>query len=461
MDEETLNVNEELLEIFKSRRFTELKEKIADLKPYDIACFMDEYLDDDKELLVFFRILPKDVASDVFIELDTDTQEALIHKFTDTELKAVIDDMYLDDTVDIIEEMPANVVKRILKTAKGEDKVLINRLLQYPEDSAGSIMTPEFVALRPTMTVKEAFEKIKKNGINKETVYTCYVTNGKKQLIGVTTVKTLLLSEQTDLIGDIMETSVIAVDTLEDKEEVANKLKNYDFLALPVVDKEGCIVGIVTIDDAVDVISEEASEDIQKIAAILPTDTPYLKQSVWQIWLSRVPWLLVLMITGTFTSLILGTFEETVAHISTALIACIPMLMDTGGNAGSQASVTVIRSMALGDVELKDFLKVLWKELRVAFFLGLTIAIVCFCKLMLIDRLYNPVTWKVALVVSLTLFLTVMVAKTVGCLLPILAKKCRLDPAVVASPFITTIVDCVSLLIFCMISIALIQAPVM
>ncbi len=451
MDEE-LTLNEQLFELFNTRKFATLKEKINDLPAFDLARFMEEYLS-EKEQLVFFRILPKDLASDVFVELGSDVEEELIRHFTDVELKEVIDDMFLDDTVDIIEEMPASVVKRILKTTQKEDKILINKLLQYPEDSAGTIMTPEFVALRPSMTVKEAFEKIRKNGIDKETIYTCYVTNTKKQLIGVTTVKTLLLSSPEQTIGDIMETSLITVDTLEDKEAVANKLKNYDFLALPVVDKQGCIVGIITIDDAVDVISEEASEDIQRIAAILPTDTPYLKQSVWQIWLSRIPWLLILLVTGTITGLILGNYE---AQLTTALVACVPMLMDTGGNAGNQASVTVIRSLALGEVKPSDVLKVLWKEVRTSLLLGLTIGVVCFGKLMLIDRLYNDVTWLTALAVSMTLVITIVIAKVVGCLLPIIAKKCHLDPAVVSSPFITTTVDCLSLLVFCGISFALV-----
>lgn len=448
MEEEVIDVNEELSQLFTSRQFATLKEKISTMEPFDIALFMENNLE-DKEKLVFFRMLSKDFASDVFVELDYDTQEWLIHKFTDTELRAVISDMYLDDTVDIIEEMPANVVKRILKTAKVEDKILINKLLQYPEDSAGSIMTPEFVALRPTMTVADAFEKIRKNGIDKETIYTCYVTNAKKQLIGVTTVKSLLLAQKEDLIEQIMDSSVVAVDTLEDKESVANKLKNYDFLALPVVDKQGCLVGIVTIDDAVDVISEEASEDIQKIAAILPTDTPYLKQSVFQISRSRLPWLLILMVTGTFTSLILGKFESL---LTTALVASVPLVMGTGGNAGSQSSVTIIRSLALGEVEMKDVLRVLFKEFLVAFCLGFTIAVVCFGKLLLIDNLFNPISVWEAFTVSLTLMITIIVAKMVGGLLPLAVKKCRLDPAVVASPFITTIVDCVSLLIFCLIS---------
>ncbi len=447
---------DELYDCFKSRKFADLRIRLLDMEPVDIADFMEERLDETDQLL-FFRLLPKELASDVFVEIDSDTQEELIKKFTDKELKAVIDDMFLDDTVDIIDEMPANVVKRILKNSDPENRKQINELLEYPDDSAGSLMTTEYVSLSENMTVEQAFDKIRKTGLNKETVYTCYVTDGKKHLIGVITVKTLLLSDVKDVISDIMDTNVIAVETLEDKEQVAMKFSDYDFLALPVVDKEGCIVGIVTVDDAVDVLKEEATEDIQKMAAIVPNEKPYLKQSVWRIWSIRIPWLLVLMISATFTGIIINSYEGRLNLISPLLFACIPMLMDTGGNAGSQASVTVIRSLALDELQTKDVFKVLWKEIRVSVLLAATLAAVCFAKLLLLDNLVFGYDYKpmICLVVSLSLFATVVIAKLVGCFLPIIAKKIKLDPAVVASPFITTIVDALSLIVYCNVAIAL------
>ena len=447
---------DELYDCFKSRKFADLRIRLLDMEPVDIADFMEERLDETDQLL-FFRLLPKELASDVFVEIDSDTQEELIKKFTDKELKAVIDDMFLDDTVDIIDEMPANVVKRILKNSDPENRKQINELLEYPDDSAGSLMTTEYVSLSENMTVEQAFDKIRKTGLNKETVYTCYVTDGKKHLIGVITVKTLLLSDVKDVIADIMDTNVIAVETLEDKEQVAMKVSDYDFLALPVVDKEGCIVGIVTVDDAVDVLKEEATEDIQKMAAIVPNEKPYLKQSVWRIWSIRIPWLLVLMISATFTGIIINSYEGRLNLISPLLFACIPMLMDTGGNAGSQASVTVIRSLALDELQTKDVFKVLWKEIRVSVLLATTLAAVCFAKLLLLDNLVFGYDYKpmICLVVSLSLFATVVIAKLVGCFLPIVAKKIKLDPAVVASPFITTIVDALSLIVYCNVAIAL------
>lgn len=447
---------DELYDCFKSRKFADLRIRLLDMEPVDIADFMEERLDETDQLL-FFRLLPKELASDVFVETDSDTQEELIKKFTDKELKAVIDDMFLDDTVDIIDEMPANVVKRILKNSDPENRKQINELLEYPDDSAGSLMTTEYVSLSENMTVEQAFDKIRKTGLNKETVYTCYVTDGKKHLIGVITVKTLLLSDVKDVIADIMDTNVIAVETLEDKEQVAMKFSDYDFLALPVVDKEGCIVGIVTVDDAVDVLKEEATEDIQKMAAIVPNEKPYLKQSVWRIWSIRIPWLLVLMISATFTGIIINSYEGRLNLISPLLFACIPMLMDTGGNAGSQASVTVIRSLALDELQTKDVFKVLWKEIRVSVLLATTLAAVCFAKLLLLDNLVFGYDYKpmICLVVSLSLFATVVIAKLVGCFLPIVAKKIKLDPAVVASPFITTIVDALSLIVYCNVAIAL------
>ena len=456
MTEEIEMIYEKLTYSFENRRFADLRIILLDMEPADIAIFMENNLD-DKEQLMFFRLLPKELASDVFIEIDSDTQESLIKAFTDKELKAVIDDMFLDDTVDIIEEMPANVVKRILKNSDPENRTQINELLEYPDYSAGSLMTPEFISLSPTMSIESAFDKIRRTGVNKETIYTCYITDKKKHLIGVVTVKDLLLADKKEIIANVMDTNVITVDTLEDKENVALKFSKYDFLALPVIDKEGCLVGIVTVDDAVDVIQEEATEDIQKMAAILPTEKPYLKQSPFSIWKARVPWLILLMVSATFTSLILAGYESSLFAISggAVLYAFVPMLTGTAGNAGGQTSVTVIRALALGDVEFKDILKVMFKELLASLLIGLTVAVICFLKLMFIDSLYSEVNLKIAIIVSAVLLLTIVMAKLVGCILPIIAKKCKLDPAVVASPFMTTIVDALALVIYCSVSIAL------
>lgn len=454
MIEEINTVFEKLSFFFETRKFADLRILTLDLEPADIANFMENNLD-EKEQLKFFRLLPKELASDVFVETDTDTQERLIKAFTDKELKEVIDDMFLDDTVDIIEEMPANVVKRILKSADPENRKQINALLEYPDDTAGSIMTTEYVSLSASMTVEEAFDKIRRTGLNKETIYTCYVTDRKKKLTGVVTVRDMLLADKQELIAHIMDSTIITAFTLDDKEQVALKFSKYAFLALPVVDKEGCLVGIVTVDDAVDVIQEEATEDIQKMAAVLPNEKPYLKQSIWSIWKARVPWLLLLMISATFTSMILSHYEASLAAVGGGLLYMfVPMLMGTAGNAGNQTSVTVIRAIALGEVELKNVFRVILKEVLAAFVLGLTVAVVCFLKLMFIDNLYYEISLTVALIVSAVLLLTIVMAKLVGCILPLIAKKCRLDPAVVASPFMTTIVDVLSLIIYCSIAIA-------
>ena len=461
MTEEMQIVFEKLSFCFETRKFADLRILLLDMEPADISLFMCDNLD-EKEQIKFFRLLPKELASDVFVELDTDLQESLIKAFTDKELKDVIDDMYLDDAVDVIEEMPANVVKRILKAADPENRKQINQLLEYPDDSAGSIMTTEYVSLSASTTIESAFDRIRRTGLNKETIYTCYVTDRKKHLIGVVTVKDLLLADKSDVIANVMDTNVITVETLEDKEQVAQKFSKYDFLALPVIDKEGCLVGIVTVDDAVDVIQEEATEDIQKMAAMLPNEKPYLKQSIWSIWKARIPWLLLLMISATFTSLILSRYESSLASIASGavLYAFVPMLTGTAGNAGGQTSVTVIRALALGEVEGKDVFRVILKELLASFFIGLTVGAVCFAKILFIDRLYSDgITWQVALVVSAILMLTIIMAKVVGCILPILAKKVKLDPAVVASPFMTTIVDALALVIYCSIAVAVL--PVM
>ncbi len=454
MTEKLAVLYEKLTHCFESRKFADLRMTLLDMEPQDIAIYLEENLT-DTEQIVFFRLLPKELASDVFIEIESDIQEELIKHFTDKELKAVIDDMFIDDTVDIIEEMPANVVKRILKTSDPENRKQINELLSYPENSAGSIMTTEYVSFSASTTVEEAFDKIRKIGVNKETIYTCYVTDRKKHLVGVVTVKDLLLSDKKELILNIMDTNIITANTLDEREEVAQALAKYDFLALPVIDKEGCLVGIVTVDDAVDVLQEEATEDIQKMAAILPNEKPYLKQSVWSIWKARIPWLLLLMISATFTSMIISGYEKRITKISTVLIAFVPMLMGTAGNAGGQSSVTVIRALSLNEIEFKDIFRIIWKELRASFFLALTVAVVCFAKMMLIDNLYNKILIMEALVVSIVLFLTIIMAKLIGCILPLLAKKIKLDPAVMASPFITTVIDALSLIIYCSIAIAI------
>jgi len=452
MTEETTLLFEKLNHFFENRKFADLRILLIDMEPADIAGFMEGSLE-EKEMIKFFRLLPKELASDVFVEFEADTQELLIRAFTDKELKAVIDDMFLDDTVDIIEEMPANVVKRILKNSDPEDRKTINQLLEYPDDSAGSIMTTEFISLSSSMTVETAFERIRKTGVNKETIYTCYVTDRKKHLIGVVSVKELLLADKKELIEQIMDTNVITAHTLEDKEEVAQKFSKYDFIALPVIDKEGCLVGIVTVDDAVDVIQEEATEDIQKMAAILPNEKPYLKQSVFSIWVARAPWLIFLLITSTFTSLILSSYE---AKLAPVFLAFVPMLMGTAGNAGGQASVTVIRAIAVDDVRFRDIFKVILKELASALLIALALGVVCFAKLMLLDNLFMTpkITVDQALIISLVCMLSIVLAKLIGCTLPLFAKAIKLDPAVVASPLMTTIVDAVALLLYCAISIA-------
>ncbi|MBQ8141150.1 MAG: magnesium transporter [Clostridia bacterium] len=450
-----MELNERILQLLRERKFSELKPIAASMNEVDLAEVFEEL--DTTELPILFRILPKDLAAAAFAELDRDTKETLIHKLTDFEIRSVMDELFLDDTVDLIEEMPANVVKRILSQSDKETRKYINDILKYPRDSAGSIMTIEYISLHSDMTVAEAFEKIRKKAIDSETIYTCYVTDNVNRLIGLVTAKKLMLSPKDITVGDIMDTNVIYSYTTDDREEVALKLTDYRFLALPIVDAEMRLVGIVTVDDAIDVIREETTEDIAKMAATASSDVPYLKTSVFEIWKNRIPWLLILMVSGTFTSLILNVYESRLNAISSVLFACVPMIMGTGGNCGSQASVTVIRSMSLGQLEGRDVLKVLLKELRASILLGVTLAAACFVKLILLDNMlfgfdgYTPVRCAV---VSAALLLTVVLAKIVGCSLPFIAKLCRLDPAVVASPFITTIVDVLSLMIYCMLAIA-------
>lgn len=439
---------EKALELLESKRFSELKGLLEEQNPVDINDIIDE-LNDEKSVLIY-RLLPKELAAEVFVEMDSDKQEYLINIFSDSQLKDVLDELYYDDTADIIEEMPANVVKRILKVVSPDVRKAVNNLLKYPDDSAGSIMTTEFVRLRKSYTVEESLDFIRSVGVNKETIYTCYVTDEKNHLIGIVTAKDLLLSDRTQFISEIMEDNVISVNTLADTENIALIFSKYDFLALPVVDNEDRLVGIITVDDAIDVMQEETEEDFSKISAITPNDTEYLKTSVFKLWASRIPWLMILMISATFTGMIISKFESALAVLP-ILTAFIPMLMGTGGNAGSQASVTVIRGISLGQVEFSDFFKVLWKECRVSILCGAVLGIAAVGKVMLVDNILmqNPdVTIFVAIVVGLTLFATIVSAKIIGCTLPLIAKKTGLDPAVMASPLITTLIDTVSLLVY-------------
>lgn len=439
---------DEIEEMISRKRYTQLRDRLVTMEAPDVALLMQEL--EEEKLPLVFRLLPKEQAAEVFVELDSDQQEMLIQGFSNTELKEVLDELYLDDTVDIVEEMPANVVKRILRHADPDVRKSINEILKYPEDSAGSIMTTEFVDLKASLTVEDALKRIRRTGPDKETINICYVTDDARHLLGYLSIRTLLLSEEDDIIGDIMDTNVIYANTLEDQETVAMNLNKYDFLALPVVDTENRLVGIVTVDDAMDVLQEEATEDIEKMAAMLPSDKPYLKTGVIETWKARTPWLLMLMLSATFTGMILNHFESSLAACA-VLTSYIPMLSGTGGNSGTQASTAVIRALSLGEVRFSDLLRVVWKECRVAIFCGACLAAANFVKMMLVDRLLlrNPsVTPQVALVVCATLVGTVACAKLVGSSLPILAEKLHFDPAVMASPFITTIVDALSLLIY-------------
>lgn len=441
-------MNERILTLLEQKQYSEIKRLLKDMNAADIAVLLEDLPEETIPLL--FRLLPKELAAETFVEMESDAQEMLIRGFSDTELKEVVDELYVDDAVDIIEEMPANVVGRILRSADSQIRQQINNILKYPKDSAGSIMTTEYVDLKKNMTVADAIKRIRRTGLDKETIYTCYVTDSVRKLLGMVSAKTLLLAEDDDLLEDIMETNVIYCSTLDDQEEVANQLTKYDFMALPVVDGEQRLVGIVTFDDAMDILEEETTEDIEKMAAITPSDKPYLRTSVLQIFSKRIPWLLVLMVSATFTGMIIASFEDSLAKFA-VLTAFIPMLMDTGGNSGSQASVTIIRGLSLHEINMRDIGRILWKESRVGMLTGVTLAAVNFGKIMLVDRLLlgnTSITPMVAAVVCLTLVATVFLAKLVGCSLPILAKRIGFDPAVMASPFITTIVDALSLFIY-------------
>ena len=438
---------EKLNSLLLDRKYSDFMHEIDELNAIDAA----EYLMSlpDEMMLSAFRMLKKDTAADIFSFMDIDMQESIIGRMSDAEITMIIEDLFVDDAVDILEELPAIMVKRILKLSRPETRNLINKFLSYPDDSAGSVMTAEFLDLHKEMTVAEAIANIRKKGVDKETVYVAYVTNKSRVLEGIVSLKDLIFAEPDALIGDIMETDILCANTLDHQEEVVAMIQKYDMLALPIVDKENRLVGIVTVDDALDVIEEEATEDIEKMAAIVPSDKPYMRASVFEIWKTRIPWLLLLMLSATFTGQIIASFESKLAAIP-VLIAFIPMLMGTGGNSGGQSSVTIIRGLAVGEIENSDILKIIWKETRVAFFCGIILSVCNFVKIILVDNMlfHNDVSIEANLVVSLTLIATVIVAKIVGCALPVAAKKVGLDPAVMASPFITTIVDAVSLLIY-------------
>lgn len=450
MDTVLVPTEEEILALLEEKKYARIREIFVEMNPADIAALFDDIPKDRSPVL--FRLLPKELAADTFVEMETDIQTLLIQGFSDSEIRSIMDELYVDDAADLVDEMPANVVKRILANTDADTRAEINKILQYPDDSAGSLMTVEYVSLRKNMTVAEALTRIRRTGVDKETIYTCYVTENNRTLIGLVTAKDLLLSEETAVIGDIMETNIISVHTHTDKEDVAQMFSKYNLLAMPVVDDENRLVGIVTIDDAMDVMEEEATEDIEKMAAIRPGDRPYFQTSVWQTYLARIPWLLILMVSATFTSLIITRFES-VLDVSIVLSAAIPMLMDTGGNCGGQASVTIIRALSLEDVEFKDIFKVVWKELRVGILCGISLAVVNFIKMLILHQ----GTVLIIMVVSLALLCAVVVAKFIGCVLPMLASKIGFDPAVMSSPFITTIVDALSLLLYVNLAIAILH----
>lgn len=438
---EELNIIGEIRDLLETKQYTKLRQLLSELNDADIAADLEEL--DEQDLLKVFRILPKDLAADVFSYFDVDNQQLIITSLSERDAANIIDNLMADDAADLLEEMPANIVKKLLANASPETRRDINHLLRYPESSAGSIMTVEYVDLKENLTVDEAIERIRKVGIDSETINICYVLDMQRKLIGTVALRYLLLSEGDEIIGDIMHENVISLSTMMDQEEVAHQFQKYDFTAMPVVDNENRLVGIITVDDVVDILQEETTEDMEKMAAILPTDKPYMKTSVFDTYKKRIPWLLLLMVSATFTGAIISSFEDALS-VYAALIAYIPMLMDTGGNAGGQASVTIIRGLSLGEIEYRDIPRVIWKEIRVAVFCGLSLAAANFAKLMLFDR----VGLLVALTVCLTLVFAVMVAMLVGCLLPIGAKRIGFDPAVMASPFITTIVDALSLLLY-------------
>ena len=439
--EEEEERNEALLELVRSKKFRTLRQVLSEMNEVDVAAFIEE-LDPEKTVVVF-RMLPKELASDVFACLELDKQQHIVSSITDKELTNIIEDLSVDDAVDMVEELPANIVKRVLQNATPETRSQINEFLKYPENSAGSIMTAEYIGLRKTMTVEDAFAYIRQNGVDKETIYTCYVMDNKRTLEGVITVKDLLMNPYETLIEDIMDTRIIKARTTDDREDVVDLFNKYDLTTLPVVDTEDRLVGIVTIDDAVDVMEEEATEDFEKMAAMMPSEKPYLKTGVFEMAKHRILWLMILMISATVTGGILAKYEEAFA-LMPILVTFVPQLMDTGGNAGSQASTMIIRGMAVGDIDLGDVAKVLWKEIRVGFVCGLTLAAINLVRILI----FNPGQFKVALVVVCSMFVTVIIAKCIGCLLPMTAQRLGIDPAIMASPLITTLVDAVSLTVY-------------
>ena len=456
MAETTVTIESTLTALVEGKKYATLRDILITMNPADVAAVFEDM--DESTLPLLFRLLPKELAAETFVEMEPESQELLIHGFSDAELKEVVDELYVDDAVDLVEEMPTNVVKRILRSADPEMRRMINEILRYPEDSAGSIMTTEFATLRPKMTVEEAIKRIRRTGVDKETINTCYVTD-RGELIGALSLRTLILSDPDDVVEDIMEPHVISVGTTEDQETGAQMFSKYNFSAMPVVDTENRLVGIVTVDDAIDVMQEEVTEDIEKMAAITPSEKTYLRSNALDLFKHRIPWLMLLMVSATFTGMILNSFENALAA-QVVLTIFIPMLMDTGGNSGSQASVTVIRALSLDELEFSDLVQVIWKEIQTAVLCGAALALVCFGKIMLVDRLLlgnTEVTVLVAAVVCITMAMTVLVAKIVGCTLPMFAKKLGFDPAVMASPFITTIVDALSLLVYFGIATALLK----
>ena len=448
---------EELLALLTGKKYRELKSQLVEMNEVDIASFIEE-LDSEKTVVVF-RMLPKELASEVFACLEVEQQQHIITSITDNELRAIIDDLYVDDAVDMLEELPATIVRRVLQNSSPDTRKLINQFLNYPENSAGSVMTAEYVGLKKNMTVEQAFDYIRKYGVDKETIYTCYVMDENRRLEGVVTVKDLLMNDYAALMGDIMDPHVIKAYTTEDQEKVVETFNEYNLLSLPVVDGEDRLVGIITVDDVMDVMEQEATEDFEKMAAMLPSEKPYLKTGVFQLARNRIPWLMILMLSATFTGLIMTHFENALVAC-TILTSFTPMLSGTGGNSGTQASTAVIRALSLGEVRFRDTFRVIWKEARVALLCGLMLAGANFIKMMLVDRwmMHNPaVTVAVAAVVCATLVCTVLCAKVVGCSLPILAEKLGLDPAVMASPFISTVVDAISLLVYFQIATAVLH----
>lgn len=432
---------ERLVQLAEEKQYRQLKEALLEFPAVDVAAFMEE-LDSERTVIVF-RMLPKDLAMDVFAELPVENQQHIINSITDQELSEIMEELYVDDAVDMVEELPAAVVRRVLKSTTPDTRKLINQFLNYPENSAGSIMTAEYVGLKKTMTVEECFAYIRKHAVDSETIYTCYVMDEGRHLDGVVTVKDLLMNPYETKVGDIMDTHVIKAYTTEDQEQVADTMNKYDLLSLPVVDSEDRLVGIVTVDDVMDVMEEEATEDFEKMAAMLPSEKPYLKTGVFQLAKNRIPWLLILMLSSTITGGILLKYENAFAAVP-LLVSFVPMLMDTGGNCGSQSSTMIIRGMAVGEIAVTDILRVVWKEVRVGMLVGVVLSLVNFIRLML----QYPGNTMICLTVVLSLFCTVVAAKTIGCVLPIAAKTLKMDPAIMASPLITTIVDAVSLMVY-------------